>query len=221
MDYHINDLRTQQEELAKRVSLVNAVSSLPKIKTISAADISCGRFSTIGYAAVILFSYPDLEVLEQQSFAGELPIPYIPGYLSFREAPLIQHCLNQLSTKPQVMICDGQGIAHPRRCGIASYIGVMNDFVSVGCGKSRLIGEYEEPGSAKGNRSCLFHKGDKIGEVVRTRNNVKPLFISPGHNIDFTLSTELILSLCKKYRQPEPIRAVHNLVNEIRKKSKC
>lgn len=212
--------RDEQREIAKRVSLKNKFQSLDDIKTVGSADISCNRFSKIGYAAVIVFSYPDLEILDQQSCINELPIPYIPGLLSFREAPLIQHCLDQLNTKPDILICDGQGIAHPRRCGIASFIGVKNDMVTVGCGKSRLIGEYEELGLLKGSISDLFDQLEKIGEVVRTRDHTKPLFISPGHLIDFQLSTELILSLCPRYRQPDPIRAVHNLVNKIRVSAK-
>ncbi len=219
MTYKIGELRIQQDEIAKQASLTNKYSSLRDIKTVGAADISSNRFAQIGYAAVMVFSYPDLTLLDQTTYSGILPLPYIPGYLSFREAPLIQTCLDKLKVKPDVLVCDGQGIAHPRRCGIATYIGVQNNMVTVGCGKSRLVGEYQEPGIEKASRSDLMLNGDKIGEVVRTRDAVKPLYISPGHQITFEMATTLILSLCTKYRQPEPIRAVHHLVNEIRIKA--
>lgn len=219
MKVNIEAYRSYQMCMAEQVSLVNAVSSLAEIEIVAAADISCSRFSTTGYAAVMVFTYPGLQLIDQLSYTGELTVPYIPGYLAFREAPLIQLCLYKIEYRPQVLICDGQGIAHPRRCGIASYLGVLNNMITVGCGKSRLIGEFVEPEQEKGCRSDLMDQGEKIGEVVRTRDNTNPLFISPGHKIDFDLSTQLILSLCDKYRQPEPIRAVHKLVNEIRVKS--
>lgn len=219
MDVRIDysQLRNQQADIASRVDLTNTLPPLDRIRTVAGADISCGRFSKTGYAAVVVLSYPECELLESAHAVGSLDVPYVPGYLAFREWPLIERCLNDLSIRPDVLICDGQGIAHPRRAGLASHIGVLTGLITVGCAKSRLIGNYDEPDRLKGSISDLTLDKEKIGEVVRTRTGVKPLFISPGHRIDFHHATKLILSLCPKYRQPAPIRAAHNFVNELRK----
>ncbi|MCP4712515.1 MAG: endonuclease V [Planctomycetes bacterium] len=216
MPRDINALRLEQNDIARRVSLRNELAPLSELKTVAGADISCNRFSKNGFATVVVMSYPDGEIIEKASAIGELDFPYIPGYLAFREWPLLKRCLNDLSIKPGVLICDGQGIAHHRRAGLASHVGVLSGLITVGCAKSRLIGEYKEPAAEKGSVSDLLHNNQKIGEVLRTRNNVKPLFISPGHRIDFKTASQLILSLCPEYRQPLPIRAAHNFVNQLR-----
>lgn len=218
MPRDLSELRRQQIEIAGRVSLRNELPALSRIRTTAGADISCGRFSKIGYAAIVVLSYPDGEILETAQATGILDFPYIPGYLSFREWPLIEKCLAKLNIPPDVLICDGHGIAHPRRAGLASHVGVLSGLITVGCAKSRLTGEYKEPGETKGSASDLILEGSKVGEVLRTRDRVKPLFISPGHRIDFRRASRLILSLCGKYRQPEPIRAAHRLVNEMRRR---
>lgn len=212
-------LRRRQAEIAERVILRNELPPLDRIRTVAGADISCGRFSKTGYAAVVVLSYPGCQILEIAQASGELEFPYIPGYLAFREWPLVERCLADLTTKPDVLICDGQGIAHPRRAGLASHIGVLSGLITVGCAKSRLVGDYREPGEKRGSASDLLLDGEKVGEVIRAKDRVKPLFVSPGHRIDFARATELILSLCKKYRQPETTRAAHEVVNEIRKKN--
>ncbi|MEW6235706.1 MAG: endonuclease V [Candidatus Omnitrophota bacterium] len=218
MKQDIPSLREKQEEIARRVDLHNALPPFDQLQTVGAADISCGRFSKIGYAAVVVMTYPNLELIERVWAEEELAFPYIPGFLAFREWPLVKTCLERLKALPQVLVCDGQGIAHPRRAGLASHIGVESGLITVGCAKSRLVGEYAEPGLERGGKSDLLLNGDKIGEVVRTRNHVKPLFISPGHRIDFERSTQLILHLCRQCRLPEPIREAHRFVNEIRKR---
>jgi len=218
MKQDIRFLREKQEEIARRVDLHNALPSFEELQTVGAADLSCSRFSKMGYAAVVVMSYPNLELIERAWAAELLTFPYIPGYLAFREWPLVKICLERLKTLPQVLVCDGQGIAHPRRAGLASQIGVESGLITVGCAKSRLVGECSKPGFKRGDKSDLMMNGDKIGEVVRTRNNVKPLYISPGHQIDFEHSTQMILHLCRQCRQPEPIREAHRFVNEIRKR---
>jgi deoxyribonuclease V len=212
----MNALRLEQQDIARRVSLRNELAPLNALKTVAGADISCNRFSKSGFAAIVVMSYPDGGIIETTSAIGDLDFPYIPGYLAFREWPLLEQCFQDLSITPDVLICDGQGIAHHRRAGLAAHVGVLSGLITVGCAKSRLIGEYEEPAAEKGSASDLLHNNEKIGEVLRTRDRVKPLFISPGHRIDFKHSSQLILSLCPKYRQPLPIRAAHNFVNQLR-----
>lgn len=217
MARNMEALRREQAEIAEQVSLCNELPPLDRIRTVAGADISCGRFSKTGFAAVVVLSYPDCTIVETAQTSEILEFPYIPGYLAFREWPLVKRCLRQLKNVPDVLICDGQGIAHPRRAGLASHIGVLSGLITIGCAKSRLIGEYREPGDKRGSVSDLVLEGEKVGEVLRSRDQVKPLFVSPGHRIDFYHAAELILNLCRKYRQPEPIRAAHGLVNAIRK----
>lgn len=216
MKLDVDRLRNEQAEIARRIRLQPKFASLGCIQTVAAADVSCSRFSKTGYAAVVMFSFPALRLLQEGTAVQTLDFPYVPGYLAYREAPLIDACLAQFKERPDVLVCDGQGIAHPRGAGIASHIGVEHGLVTVGCGKSRLVGEFVEPGRERGARSDLMHHDQKIGEVLRTRSNVKPLFISPGHQIDFEQATALILALCPRFRQPEPIRAAHKRVNRMR-----
>lgn len=216
MKYNLDRLKQRQFEIGGNVILENQIPS--PIQTVGGADISFTRASKVGYAAIVVFSYPDLNVLESVEVEKELSFPYIPGYLGFREWPLIEEGLNRLKKTPGLLICDGQGLAHPRHAGLACHVGVESGLVTIGCAKSRLVGEYEEPGPLRGDRGNLVWQGNKVGEVVRTRDHVKPLFISPGHRIDFETSTAMVLSMCLKYRQPIPIRAAHRTVNAFRKK---
>ena len=219
MKRNIEELRKKQEEIARNVDLTNHLPALDQLQTVAGADISFGRFSKTGYGAIVVFSYPEMELLEATAEVETLDFPYIPGYLAFREWPLVEKCLNQLSTLPQVLICDGQGLAHPRKAGLACHIGVETGLITVGCAKTRLVGDYNEPAPQKGAKSDLTQNGEKIGEVVRTKTNVKPVYVSPGHKIDFPHATDLILALTTKYRLPETTRTAHHLVNELRKKS--
>ncbi len=216
LKWNIDELREIQYKIGCKVSIKNEVSDLTELKTVGGADVSFNRFSKIGHAAVVVMSYPDLQIIENVTVTNTLQIPYIPGYLAFREWPLVHECLQKIKNQPQILICDGHGIAHPRRAGLASHIGVEENLVTVGCAKSLFVGEYEEPKIEKGSVSDLFLKGEKIGEVVRSRRNVKPIFVSPGHKIDFSHATQLILSLSQRYRLPEPIRAAHGSVNRLR-----
>ena len=217
MKWDLQRLKEEQHSIAQQVDLKNALPPLGLLRTVAGADISCNRFGKIGFAAVVVLSFPELELIESACTVSSLDFPYIPGYLAFREWPLVHDCLQQLSCEPQVLICDGQGIAHPRRAGLATHIGVKENLITVGCAKSRLVGDYTEPALPSGSISDLILGGEKIGEVVRTRDRVKPLFVSPGHRIDFEQATQLILALCRRYRQPEPIRQAHRYVNELRK----
>lgn len=188
-----------------------------RLRYIVGIDVSMNRFDRFGYAAVVVFSYPELEVVEVASSKREITFPYIPGLLSFRETPIIAEALEKLKTEPDVIFLDGQGIAHPRRFGIASHIGVLLDKPTIGVAKTRLVGEYEEPPSEKGAWSPLKDKGEVIGAVLRTKNRVKPVFVSTGHRISLEEAVKLTLSVARGYRIPEPTRIAHITVNRIRR----
>ena len=163
-----------------------------------------------GPASVVVLSLPELQVIEPYA---ERPItfPYVPGLLSFREAPVILDALAQLKTRPDVLMLDGQGIAHPRRLGIAAHLGVILDHPTVGCAKSRLTGKYEEPGEEKGSYTWLRDGEEIIGAVLRTRSRVKPVFVSVGNKISLDSAIDLVLRCTDRYRLPEPTRWAHRL----------
>ncbi len=205
-----------QEQLAGLVSLKNQLPAWKKIRTVAGCDVSCRKHGKTGYAAIVVLSFPDLKYLARQTAVGPLEFPYIPGLLSFRELPLLLECWQNLEEKPDAVICDAQGFAHPRGAGLASHFGVATGAVTVGCAKTRLTGEFEQPHTERGSRSDLVLNNKKIGEVLRTQDGIKPLFISPGHRIDFRHASELILRVTPMFRLPEPIRAAHRLVNQLR-----
>ena len=188
-----------------------------KVKSICAFDISYEKSSNTNYASAVVMSHPDLELLEERYSIETAPFPYVPGLLAFREGPAIIHLYNQLVTVPDMLLFDGQGLAHPRGMGIASLVGLLLAKSSVGCAKSRLIGEYDEPGQDRGNFMDLTHDSKIIGRVLRTRSKVKPVFVSVGHFVDLDQASEIVLTCCRKYRLPEPILAAHNLANTVRR----
>jgi deoxyribonuclease V len=167
---------------------------------------------------VVLWDIHNRTIVEQHTAIQELHFPYIPGLLSFREAPALISTLRKLRRKPDLIICDGQGIAHPRRLGIACHIGVLTDLPAIGCAKSRLIGDYREPGPRKGSRSSLLHNNELVGSVLRTRDNVKPVFVSVGHKIELEIAVRIILECTVGFRLPEPIRLADRLVAARKKK---
>jgi deoxyribonuclease V len=163
-------------------------------------------------AAVTVLRFPELEQEEQRIHEEPCAFPYVPGLLSFREIPPLLAAFKRLTRRPDVILCDGQGIAHPRGVGLASHLGLILDLPSVGCAKSPLFGRFELPGPRKGDRSPLTDETGKIiGTVLRTRNQVKPLFISIGHRIDLRRAVRLVLACSTRYRIPEPLRAAHRL----------
>lgn len=176
---------------------------------IAGADVSAGRFVRLGRAAVVLLSYPALEVIEVSLASGEVTAPYIPGFLSFREAPLLIEAFRRLETAPDLVMVDGQGTAHPRRLGIAAHLGLFLDVPTVGCAKSRLCGDYVEPGDTFGSSSRLTDRGEIVGTVVRTKPGTKPLFISIGNKISLENAVKWTLLCCRGYRLPEPTRLAH------------
>lgn len=202
-----------QRTLANKIQL-RPVSKKPQ--TVAAIDCSFTRDKKHIISAVIVTALPGFEIIEQAHDISPLDFPYIPGLLSFREAPSCLKAVEKLQTVPEVFLIDGQGIAHPRKMGIAVHLGLFLDKPTVGCAKSRLIGEYEPPGPEKGSRAELRHKGQIIGSVVRTRDNVKPLYVSPGHLCTVENAVELTLATATKYRLPEPARIAHKTVTELK-----
>lgn len=196
-----------QRELAAKV----VIEPYPgPIRLIAAADVAFRQGDAI--AAVCLFTYPALELLESRCVRERCEMPYIPGLLSFREGPALIAAFAKLTREPDIILCDGQGIAHPRGLGIASHIGLVFDKPSVGCAKSRLCGEPQaELPPQKGARANLLYKGRVVGALLRSRDNVKGLYISPGHRVSLEQALELILSCCVKYRIPVPLREADRL----------
>jgi deoxyribonuclease V len=200
--------REIQLELAGRVSREGRVEN-PRL--VGGLDISVNRFAKTGAAAAVVLSFPALELLETSVVTGPIEFPYVPGLLSFREAPLTLAACEKLSLTPDVFLVDGQGVAHPRRLGIAAHLGLCLGVPTIGCAKSRLIGAYEEPGRAAGSRVDLIDddSGEIIGAVLRTRTGVKPVYVSVGHHIDLPSAVSLVLGCCRGYRLPEPARLAH------------
>jgi deoxyribonuclease V len=177
--------------------------------TIAGIDVSITRFSKIGRAAVVVLNWPSLEPIDLSMAEGKIDFPYIPGLLSFREAPLVLEAWKRLRVHPDLIMVDGQGIAHPRRLGIASHLGIILDVVSIGCAKSRLIGENKVLSECAGTHEPLFDHGEVIGAAVRTRRAVKPVYVSIGHKIDLESSISWVLKCCRGLRLPEPTRLAH------------
>ena len=203
-----------QKSLRERVRLVPLAK---KVKTIAGADISFNKFEPTVYAGLVVLSLPTLEVVEEVGVVSETKFPYVPGLLSFRETPSVLEAWAKLKTEPDAAMFDGQGIAHPRRVGIASHVGLLINRPTLGCAKSVLVGKYEEVSAERGSWTELIDKGEVVGAAVRTKTNVQPIYVSPGHLIDLQGAIELALACNGGYRQPEPTRRAHLLVNALRR----
>jgi deoxyribonuclease V len=204
-----------QIDLKEKIVL-NSDTDFSTIQTIAAADVSCNKFETILYTAVVVVRYSDLQVLNSYTGINSTSFPYIPGFLSFREAPAVLDIFKELSEPPDVLICDGQGIAHPRGLGLASHIGLFLDLPTIGCAKSVLVGKYSDPEPLKGNHTPLIYREKLVGAALRSRTNIKPVFVSCGHKIGLQDAIQLVLHTCQRYRIPEPLRMAHQLVNDLR-----
>lgn len=196
-----------QRELAARVRSI-PLPHLPQ--TIGGVDVSFPR-PNVARAAVVVVRFPDLVPVAQATVEHPADFPYIPGLLSFRETPAVLRALEQLSVWPDLLMCDAQGRAHPRRLGLASHLGVLLDHPTIGCAKSKLIGEYAEPENRRGAYTWLYDREEVIGAVLRSREHVQPLFISIGHRVDLKGAIELTLACCTRYRLPEPTRLAHQV----------
>jgi deoxyribonuclease V len=208
------EAREIQRSLADRVELIDLIS-LDDIHVVVGVDNGYIKWAegTTGYAAAVAFTFPELEPIEMVIGSAPVNFPYIPGLLSFREAPGVMAALERLTVEPDVILFDGQGYAHPRRIGFASHMGVILDCPSVGCAKSRLIGQYEEPADEFGAWTPLIDHDEVIGAAVRTRVGHSPLFVSPGTKVSVEGAVAIALACCRDNRfMPIPTRAAHNAV---------
>lgn len=209
------EAREIQERLRGRVERKDR---LGPVRRVAGVDVSYDRGSPVLYAAVVVLDARTGERLETAGVRQRTAIPYVPGYLSFRELPPLLEAFARLSTRPDLVVCDGHGRAHPRRFGIACHLGVVLDLPAIGCGKSRLVGEHEEPGAARGSHTPLRDGREVIGSVVRTREGTKPVFVSTGHRVSLVTARRQVLRLAPRLRLPETTRAAHEVVNELRRR---
>ena len=202
-----------QRELAESV----VFCPLPEdFKILGASDIGYVPAIDRLVAVVVTFSWPELQLLETVHAISSIPFPYIPGLLSFREVPPLLEAFEKLRNPPDALLCDGQGIAHPRRLGLASHLGLWLDIPTVGCAKSRLCGTHDPPGPLRGDSALLRHQDEIVGVVFRSRDNVNPIYISPGHLADLPGSVELVRRCLGRTRIPEPLRQAHNIATRLR-----
>ncbi|MHC4482024.1 MAG: deoxyribonuclease V [Planctomycetota bacterium] len=202
-----------QKRLSENVQLVQ---SKHQLKTVAGLDCALSKDGQRIIACAVVVRLPDFELIETKDATRKAAFPYIPGLLSFREAPVCIAAVGKLKAEPDVFIVDGQGIAHPRRLGLAAHLGLFFDKPTIGCAKSRLTGAFEDPPLEKGSYNLLKDKGRVIGAVVRTRTNVKPVFVSVGNKCLLKDAIKTTLACATKYRLPEPTRLAHQMVGKIR-----
>lgn len=204
------EAREIQERLRR---MVETTDRLDAIETVAGVDVGFDRRKGLTRAAVAVLSFPGLELLEQTVVTEPTRFPYVPGLLSFREAPAILAALDRLERLPDVLLCDGQGVAHPRRLGIACHLGVLTDLPSIGVAKKRLVGSHEEPGNSRGDWVPLTHKGEIIGAVLRSRSGVKPIYVSSGHRVSLDTAVDLVMRCTTRFRLPETTRRADKLAS--------
>lgn len=196
-----------QKKLARRIIYS---PRLKKIKTIAGVDCSYKQGYTV--TSIVLFKFPEMRLVKSLKVKRRTTFPYVPTLLTFREGPAVQECFRRLKTRPDLILFDGQGIAHPRKMGLATHMGILLKITSIGCAKSRLTGEFKQPKNRKGAFSYMRNnKGEVIGVALRTRKDVKPIYVSIGHMIDLKSAVKTVLACSPRYRIPEPLRAAHTL----------
>lgn len=200
--------RTIQNLMRAKIKTENSFGT---IKTIAGVDVGYDIVNDLAHCAIVILDADCLKQIEQTQVFTPVKFPYIPGLLSFREIPAILAALSTLSTTPDLFMVDGHGIAHPRRMGIAAHLGVLLDMPSIGVAKSRLTGKFNMPGNLKGDKSPLMAGEEQIGTVLRSRDNVNPLFISPGHRVAMDNACDIVSSCLTRYRLPEPTRLADKL----------
>jgi deoxyribonuclease V len=200
-----------QEQLKSQVITEDNLQT--PIQYVAGVDMGFAADGTISRAAVAVLSFPDLQVIETTIAYRPTSFPYIPGFLSFREIPAVLDALEKVQTIPDIILCDGQGIAHPRRLGIASHLGVILDMTTIGVAKSLLIGKHQELPDTKGSWQPLIHQDETIGAVLRTRTGVKPLYVSSGHRISLPTAIDYVLRCTPKYRLPETTRIADRIAS--------
>jgi len=212
-DLSYAEARLLQSKLAQRLEFTPIKG---KLETVAGLDCAFSRDKKTVYASIIVLRMGTFEVIETADAASPVMMPYIPGLLSFRETPACIAAAEKLKTIPDLFIVDGQGIAHPRRLGIAAHLGLFFNKPTIGCAKSRLIGEFELVGGKKGDFSYLMDKGEIIGAVLRTKDNIKPVFVSPGNKCTLQDAIDMVLACSPKYRLPEPTRLAHISVSLLK-----
>lgn len=201
---------TQAQQIQKQLAgQVSKQSEFTEPQLIAGVDISGPDRQGVARGAVVVLRYPELTLIERRVAEQKLTFPYVPGLLSFREAPLITAACEHLSLTPDLIIVDGQGVAHPRRLGLASHLGLLLDTPTIGCAKSRLCGSHDEVGLEPGCHTELIDYGEVVGAVLRTKANTNPLYVSIGHKIDLESALKWVMSCCRGYRLPEPTRLAH------------
>jgi deoxyribonuclease V len=203
-----------QKEMAKKVEIF---SNFDDINLIAAVDTAYGKNAEVIYASVVLIKFPDIEEIERRFQYEKVSFPYIPGMFYFREGEAIEKVLQKLDTEPDLLIIHGHGIAHPLRCGLASQIGIGFDKPSIGCARKLICGNHREVGEIKGNSQPIYYKDKEVGIAYRSKENVKPIFISPGHKCDVKLANEIIVKNLRGYRMPEPLRLAHLFANKFKR----
>ncbi len=203
-----------QKELAPRVI---RTGSRRRIRWVAGVDAAFSPDGERCLAGVVLWDRQARCVVEQHGASRRLTFPYVPGLLTFREAPAILSALRKLERKPDAIIFDGHGVAHPRRFGIASHVGVVTNLVTIGCAKSRLVGEHDEPAARRGSMTSLHHRKERIGTLLRTRDGVKPVYVSVGHRIDLSSAEQVVLDCATGFRLPEPTRLADRLVAAMKR----
>jgi deoxyribonuclease V len=198
--------REIQSRLAKKVITENKVIT-PRL--VAGIDISSPDTQGVARGAVVILRYPEFSIAEVTVAEGKITFPYVPGLLSFRESPLILAACEKLYNVPDLVLVDGQGVAHPRRFGLASHVGLFLDLPAVGCAKSILCGQHQPVGEEVGSHAELLDNGELIGAALRTKSGVKPIYVSVGHKIDLTEALQWVLKCCRGYRLPEPTRLAH------------
>lgn len=207
-----------QNHLAKKVISSDECTT---INYVAGVDVAYSQHSNTLLAGVVILDMNSLHVVESVVVEDAAQFPYIPGLFSFRELPSIIKAFSQIQITPQLIVCDGQGLAHPRRFGLACHLGVLYNISTIGCGKTRLCGDYIEPELKRGSSAPLIHNDEVIGNILRTQNGVKPIFVSIGHKISLHTATEIILQLSPNYRLPETTRQSDQIVNRaLAKKEK-
>ena len=215
---------TREEAIALQKELRAQVRLTPlkqPIYFIAGVDVSLNRYAQTVFAGWVVLSYPELRVVEESVIQDEVTFPYIPGLLSFREIPPLLKAWEKLQQKPDLVIVDGAGVAHPRRLGIATHLGLVLDIPTIGCAKSRLTGVYDEPSKTPFSVTDLYvndRRDEVIGSVIRTKARANPLFISAGHRITQEEAREFVMACVRGYRLPEPTRLAHLATNQARKR---
>ena len=202
-----------QEKLRDLVSLED---DFAPIRHVAGADLAFDPATDWAVAGVIVYRFPEMEEVERRSAERKLRFPYVPGLLSFRESPVLLAAFARLKTEPDLILIDGHGRAHPRLFGIACHIGVLFDKPVIGCAKSLLVGEYQEPGRARGASTPLVFKGERVGMVLRTRDNVKPIYVTQGHRVSLKSAIELVSQCLDGFRIPKPTREADHYVRRLR-----